>query len=103
MASKQSTVDFILEQISGAGSVSARKMFGEYAIYCNAKVVALVCEDQLFIKTTPEGKVFVGRDVLEELPYPRARPHLLISGELWEDSEWLTKLIAITARELTKC
>ena len=103
MASKQSTVDFILEQISEAGSVSARKMFGEYAIYCNAKVVALVCDDQLFVKPTSEGKAFIGRDAFEGLPYPRARPHLLISGELWEDAEWLTKLIVITTTELTKC
>ena len=103
MASKKSTVDFILEQISEAGTVSARKMFGEYAIYCNAKVVALVCDDQLFVKTTSNGKAFVGEDAVEKLPYPRARPHLLISGELWEDAEWLTRLITITARALTQC
>jgi hypothetical protein len=25
---------------------------GEYAIYCNGKVVALVCDNQLFVKPT---------------------------------------------------
>ena len=30
MASKQETVDYILAQISGAGVVRAKKMFGEY-------------------------------------------------------------------------
>jgi len=25
-------------------------MFGEYALYCGDKVVALVCDDQLFVK-----------------------------------------------------
>ena len=35
MASQQSTVDFILEQIAGAGEVSARKMFGEYGVFCD--------------------------------------------------------------------
>jgi DNA transformation protein len=37
MSSQQSTVDFILDQISAAGDVSAKKMFGEYGLYCNGK------------------------------------------------------------------
>jgi hypothetical protein len=41
MASRQTTVDFILDQIEGAGTVSAKKMFGEYGIYCDDKMVAL--------------------------------------------------------------
>jgi TfoX/Sxy family transcriptional regulator of competence genes len=34
MATAQTTVDVILEAIGGAGAVSARKMFGEYGVYC---------------------------------------------------------------------
>ena len=41
MASNKTTVDFILDQIAAAGAVSAKKMFGEYGIYCDAKIVAL--------------------------------------------------------------
>jgi len=59
MASRQSTVDYLLEQIKEAGTVSYKKMFGEYAIYCNGKVVALVCDDELFVKPTLAGKKFV--------------------------------------------
>jgi TfoX/Sxy family transcriptional regulator of competence genes len=33
-----------------AGAISYRYMFGEYAIYCDGKVVALVCDNQLFVK-----------------------------------------------------
>jgi len=99
MASKQSTVDFILEQIAGAGVVSAKKMFGEYGIYCDDKIVALVCDDQLFVKPTHAGKTFIGA-FLEGCPYPGAKPYLLISGDQWEDGEWLTKLIKISTTEL---
>lgn len=79
MASRQSTIDYILEQISSAGAVSARKMFGEYGIYCDGKIVALVCDNQLFVKPTTAGRGFVGtcNDVS---PYPGAKPCLLISG-----------------------
>lgn len=99
MASRQSTVDFILDQIAGAGDVAAKKMFGEYGLYCDGRMVALVCDDQLFVKPTAAGRAFAG--ALEEgSPYPGAKPHLLISGERWEDGEWLSELIRISAAEL---
>lgn len=99
MASQQSTVDFILEQIAAAGIVSAKKMFGEYGIYCNGKIVAFVCDDQLFVKPTPAGKTFIG-EYIEACPYPGAKPYLLVTGDRWDDHEWLTQLITITAQQL---
>ena len=77
MASKQSTVDYILEKIAAAGVVSARKMFGDYSVYCNGKVVALVCDDQFFVKPTAAGKAFI-KDYVEGFPYPGAKPYLFI-------------------------
>ncbi len=99
MGSQQSTVDFILEQIAEAGEVRARKMFGEYGIYCDEKTVAFVCDDELFVKPTKAGKAFIGAFV-EGCPYPGAKPYLLISGDKWDDREWLAHLIRITAGEL---
>ena len=99
MASKQSTVDYILEQIAEAGMISSKKMFGEYAIYCDEKVVAFVCDDQLFVKPTAAGKTFIG-EFIEGQPYPGAKTYLLISGDQWEDNEWLTQLIKISAAQL---
>lgn len=99
MVSKQSTVVFILEQISEAGSVSCRKMFGEYAVYCDKKTVALVCDDQLFVKPTISGKAFIG-SYEEGYPFEGAKPWLYISGDYWDNHEWLTRLIVLTAAEL---
>ncbi|CAN1211858.1 TfoX/Sxy family protein [Tumidithrix helvetica PCC 7403] len=99
MASQQSTVDYILEQIAEAGSVSAKKMFGEYGIYCDGKMVALVCDDQLFVKPTDAGKAFIG-EFKEGRPYPTAKPCLSIAGDKWDDRKWLTNLIKISAAEL---
>lgn len=99
MATRQSTVDFILDQIAEAGAVTAKKMFGEYALYCDTKVVALVCDDQLFVKPTEAGKTFIN-NFIEGIPYPGAKPYLLISAELWDEREWLSQLIRITALEL---
>ncbi|WP_175855895.1 TfoX/Sxy family protein [Burkholderia anthina] len=99
MASNQGTVDFIVEQMAAAGTVSARKMFGEYGIYCDGKMVALVCDDRLFVKPTSDGRAFLG--VCDEAPpYPNAKPHLVVAGERWDDREWLSTLVRITAAQL---
>ena len=98
MASKQSTADHIIEQLAGTGVV-ARKMFGEFGLFCEGKMVALICDDQLYVKRTEAGRSLLG-DWPEGQPYPRAKPHFLILGERWEDSEWLTTLILLTAAEL---
>ncbi len=99
MATLQSTVDFIVEQIAGAGQVFARKMFGEYGLYCDGKMVALICDDQLFVKPTAAGLAHIG-EIVEGAPYPGAKPCFLVSGDLWDDSDWLTELIRVSAAEL---
>lgn len=99
MATEKTTIDFILEQIEPAGNVSARKMFGEYALYCDNKVVGLVCDNTLFIKITEAGKKFVGEFYEEGCAYSGAKPSLKI-GEKIEDSDWLTQLVRITAANL---
>src|SRR5665213_3936790 len=92
-------VDFILEQMSGVRDATARKMFGEFAIYSMGKVVALVCDDQLFVKPTEAGKRFIGI-VREGEPYPGAKPWFLVAGDQWEDGDWLSELIRLTAKAL---
>jgi DNA transformation protein len=99
MASQQATVDAIVFCASGAGDVSARKMFGEYALYCDGKVVALICNDQLFIKPTTAGRRIAGA-VDEAPPYSGAKPSLLIPRERWEDGVWLSGLVRASADEL---
>ncbi len=99
MASQQSSVDFIVEQMQSAGQVTSKKMFGEYGIFCSGKMVALVCDDQLFVKPTPGGRAYLG-EIEEAPPYPGAKPCFLISGDRWDDGEWLGELVRITAMEL---
>jgi len=98
MASSQSFVEFIADQIQGAGEISYRKMFGEYALYSDGKVVALICDNRLFVKPTEAGKEYTG-EVTEAPPYPGAKPFFLIE-ERCEDREWLSGLIRITADAL---
>lgn len=98
MPTQQSTVDYILDQLSNLTNIRVRKMFGEYALYCDEKVVGLVCDDQLFIKITEPGKLHMGEAYEEGAPYPGAKPYMLI--EEFDDRDWLQKLLKITADTL---
>lgn len=98
MASEQSFVEFIVDQMEDAGVVTYRKMFGEYAVYCDGKVVALVCDNQLYVKPTASGRSYIGA-VSEAAPYPGAKPYFLIE-DAFEDREWISGLIRTTAKEL---
>lgn len=99
MTSKQATVDYILDQLSEAGFMRARKMFGDYAIYCNEKVVGLICEDQFFVKYTDAGKEYAKGRYFEGLAYPGAKPSMNVSDAI-DDREFLTELIRLTAASL---
>lgn len=98
MASNQDFVDFVLEQIENAGEISFRKMFGEYGIYSDGKIFALICDNKLFVKPTEGGRAFI-KDVVEAPPYPGAKPSFLIEDKL-EDREWISNLVRITVKEL---
>ena len=98
MGSDQRFVDYVVDQLRAAGDVTARKMFGEYAIYLDRRVVALVCDNQLFLKPTAGGRRFIG-EVTEAAPYPGAKPHFQVTDRV-DDREWLTELFLITAREV---
>lgn len=99
MSTTQSTIDFLADQLSHQAKVTYRKMFGEYALYSQGKVVSLVCDDELFVKPTVAGRQLIGEPV-EKPPYQGAKPYFWISGDYWDDAEWLNQLIVVTAREL---
>jgi len=100
MASDKSLVEFIVEQMENCGQITYKKMFGEYAIYSDGKIVALVCDNRLFVKPTENGRLFIG-DVVEASPYQGAKLNFLIEDK-FEDREWISNLIRITAKELSE-
>jgi TfoX/Sxy family transcriptional regulator of competence genes len=98
MASDEKFVDFVTDQIKRAGEITAKKMFGEYGVYADGKIFGLICDNKLFIKPTKSGREFIGK-VVESPPYPGAQPSFLIEDKI-EDSEWLSKLVRISVKEL---
>lgn len=100
MATQNETIEYITDQLVSVSDISTRKMFGEYALYCGKKVVALVCDDTLFVKITPEGKEFVGTEYKEGRAYTGAKPSIQIDADRLEDRDWISTLIKITEENL---
>ena len=97
MASSAEYVQFVCEQMRGAGEVTCRKMFGDYCLYCNGKVLGLVCEDVVYLKPTPTVQRRLP-DAPRLPPYQGARPQVVL--EELEDTDFLTQLIGDMWTEL---
>ena len=98
MASDLEFVQFVCDQVQDVGGISYRKMFGEYAVYVDGKVVGLVCDNRLFVKPTEPGRRLLGQPT-EEPPYPGAKPAFLLD-ECLDDGELLSTLFRATADAL---
>ncbi len=98
MPTNQSFVDYIIDQIHNAGIITAKKMFGEYALYSDKKVIAFICDDQLLIKPTEKGRKYIG-DVKEAHAYPGSKMYFLVNDKI-DDTNWLSELVRVTASDL---
>ena len=98
MANDPDFIDYVCDQIGGECDVSYRHMFGGTTLYSKGKVVALICDNQLFVKPTDAGRAYIG-DVTEAPAYEGSKNFFLVEGEI-DDTEWLTALITVTEREL---
>lgn len=91
MATARATVAHLLEALAGLPGVSARAMFGEYALYLDGRVVGLICDDTLFLKDTPGARARIAAPETGA-PYPGARPHL-VAGTALDDPDALADLL----------
>ena len=98
MASTQSFVEYVCDRVSLTNSVSYKKMFGEYALYLDDKLVALVCDEQVFVKPTIEGRRIL-KTPKESPPYPGAKPCFLVTEQI-DDRKLMDSLFSATAKSL---
>ncbi len=56
MAQSLEFVDYITGQVDSNCNLTHRMMFGGCTLYLDGKVVALICDDQLFVKPTHAGR-----------------------------------------------
>jgi TfoX/Sxy family transcriptional regulator of competence genes len=93
MGTRPDTIAHLIDLLAPL-PLTARKMFGEYALYLDGKVVALVCDDQLYLKPTP-GAQSALPDSPTGPPYPGAKLHLLVTEALDDPDQVIAALKAI--------
>lgn len=98
MATTTDFAQYVREQLTEAGAISLRKMFGDYGVYLNGKFVGLICDNQLFIKETAAGRALLP-EVLEGLPYEGAKTLYFIIDDL-EDTNFLAEFLRASDPEI---
>ncbi|HYL36386.1 MAG TPA: TfoX/Sxy family protein [Bryobacteraceae bacterium] len=56
MPNRASYMEFLLEQLSPLGDITARSMFGGHVIYCQGIVFALVANNALYLKADDHNR-----------------------------------------------
>ncbi len=97
MASDTDLVNYIADQCGGAGEITTRLMFGDYAIYCNGKIFGLISDNGFYIKPTDAGRQLL-REVIMRPPYEGAKDYFYLPD--LDDRDYLSALVSATCREL---
>jgi len=77
MASNIDFVNFVIDQISGVGEISHKKMFGEYMVYVNQKPIILICDNTAYVKKLDCVKEFLETEETG-FPYDGAKEHYIL-------------------------
>ncbi len=97
MASSSDFVQYVADQCGGAGDIVAKKMFGDYGIYCDGKIFGLICDDRFYLKPTETVRPLLR--VIDMLPpYEGAKPYFYITDV--DDRDYLSLLVRETCKSL---
>ena len=95
MSTDQEFIDYVAEQVGLGSRLTSKKMFGEYALYLDGKVIAFACDNSLFVKPSAAATALApGLPVRP--PYPNAKDYP-VANELLDDTDALRQLITQTA------
>ena len=94
MASSVDYLEYVLDLLRDIRGITYKKMMGEYVLYKNGIVFGGIYDDRFLIKKT---KSVESLGLKEVIPYPSAKPMLLVDTE---DSEEITDLINLIIKDL---
>ena len=98
MATDQDFIDYVAEQLALGERLTHKKMFGEYALYVDEKVVAFACDNSLFVKPSAAATA-LAPTLPQRPPYPGAKDYP-VADELLDDADDLRRLILDTAARM---
>jgi DNA transformation protein len=106
MGGKDDYLRWVLEQLSGAGGISSRRMFGAFGLYRNGVFFGIVSGDTLFFKVNDASRAdYESRRMARFRPY-RNKPLVSMSyyevpADVLEDADecvqWAMRAVAASA------
>ena len=94
MSSTIEFVQYVADQLSLAGDIAYRRLFGEYGLYCDGKFFGTVEDNQFFIKITEPGGALLTEPVIAS-PHEGSRMYLI---ENLDDRAFLAQLVQTTCQ-----
>jgi TfoX/Sxy family transcriptional regulator of competence genes len=98
MATSKDFAEYILDQV-GDERARTRAMFGEYALYYDEKVVALLCDNIVYVKQTESSEELLAENE-QGHPYPGAKLAYIIEDEQIELPGFLRDVVQQVARDV---
>ncbi|MDR1149442.1 MAG: TfoX/Sxy family protein [Spirochaetaceae bacterium] len=96
MASDIGYVQYVVDQIKTTGTITYKKMFGEYLIYVNSKPVVMVCDNTAFVKMLECIKPLM-ENAETGFPYQGAKEHYIVNVD---NSEQLTNIVTVLEKNV---
>jgi len=98
MGTTRETLEFLRDALGEVPEVDFRPMMGEYCVYSAGRIFGLVCDDTLFLKTTPET-LHLFHDQTTRA-YPGSKNTCQANAEWLEDKEKLAEVVFETLKAL---
>jgi TfoX/Sxy family transcriptional regulator of competence genes len=98
MSTSKETIEFLRDALALVPEVSFRPMMGEYCVYSAGRVIGLVCDDVLFLKTSP-ATLHLFRDKTTRA-YPGSKNTCQVNADWLEDREKLAEVVDYTLARL---
>lgn len=97
MATSKDFIGYILDQIGDESRTRVRAMFGEYALYFDDVVVALVCDSTVFLKINEHTTKLLGSAYPKGPAYPNAKDWYILDAEIIENPVFFRELLVSCA------
>ena len=96
MASHKEYLDFVLELLRELNGITFKKMMGEFILYKDGIIFGGIYDDRFLVKKT----ISMSESGLkEQIPYPSAKPMLLIDSE---DPDEIKEIVLNIVNDLKK-
>jgi DNA transformation protein len=86
--------DFVLDQLRDVPSLECRRMFGAFGLYSGQRFFAIICNGELYFKTTPAtlaNYAARGSRPFQPTPKQTLKTYYEVPAEILEDRQRLTE------------